>query len=58
MIYFSVIVITTLGLGDILPLSSLARLLVGLEAISGITLIGLFLNALAHRGGIWANNYE
>jgi hypothetical protein len=49
MVYFSAIVITTLGLGDIVPISSPARTLVALEAIAGITCAGLFLNALAYR---------
>jgi hypothetical protein len=49
MIYLSAVVITTLGLGDILPLTSLARLLVAFEAVSGIVLAGLVLNAVAYR---------
>jgi hypothetical protein len=47
MLYFSATTITTLGLGDVTPVSSLARLLVGLEALVGIVFIGLFLNGLA-----------
>jgi hypothetical protein len=49
MMYFSVTTITTLGFGDIVPLTTLARSLVALEAIFGIILIGMFLNALATR---------
>jgi Ion channel len=49
MMYLSAVVITTLGLGDILPMTARARLLVAAEAISGIVLAGLFLNAIAYR---------
>lgn len=48
-IYFSIVTITTLGYGDIVPHSLLIKILVSLEAILGIVLIGLFLNALSHR---------
>jgi len=46
MLYFSVTTITTLGLGDIVPISDRARLAVISESILGIILIGLFVNAL------------
>ncbi|ASL43710.1 pH-gated potassium channel KcsA [Burkholderia sp. AD24] len=49
MLYFSAVVITTLGLGDIVPLTNAARLLVALEAISGIVIAGLFVNSVAVR---------
>jgi len=42
MLYLSAVTITTLGYGDILPITSRARLLVALEAIAGIVIIGLF----------------
>lgn len=48
-IYFSVITITTLGYGDITPVTETARLLSSIQALSGIVLIGLFLNSVAHR---------
>jgi len=48
MLYFSSTTITTLGLGDLTPVSATARELVGLEAVAGIVVIGLFLNALAN----------
>ncbi len=35
MIYFSNVTLTTLGYGDILPLSNLARMLANLEAMAG-----------------------
>lgn len=49
MIYLSAVVITTLGLGDIIPITPRARLLVATEAVIGIVFAGLFLNALAFR---------
>ena len=53
--YFSTITITTLGFGDITPVTSPARTLVGLEAISGVVLIGLFLNALTRKSDEHSN---
>jgi hypothetical protein len=49
MLYFSTITITTVGFGDIVPLTTRARLLVGLEAFLGVLIIGLFLNSLANK---------
>jgi hypothetical protein len=49
MTYFSVIVITTVGFGDIVPMTPAARACVAIEAISGIILAGLFINALSYR---------
>jgi hypothetical protein len=46
MLYLSAITITTVGYGDILPISPLARVLVASEAVLGVVVIGLFLNAL------------
>lgn len=46
--YFSVVTITTLGYGEITPANDLARVITALEALSGIFIIGLFLNAVAH----------
>lgn len=45
--YFSVVTITTLGYGHILPISDLGKLITASEAIIGIILLGLFLNALS-----------
>jgi len=47
MFYLSAVTITTLGFGDIVPITTLARLVVASEAIIGIIIIGLFLNALS-----------
>jgi len=49
MIYLSAVVITTLGFGDIIPITPEARILVAMEAITGIVFAGLFLNALAYH---------
>jgi hypothetical protein len=47
MLYLSVVTITTVGYGDIVPLTGKARTLVGLEATLGIVLLGLFIGSLA-----------
>lgn len=49
MFYLSAITITTVGYGDIVPITSKARLLISIEEIWGIILIGLFLNSLANK---------
>lgn len=49
MLYFSVVTVTTLGYGDITPVTSTTRFLVGSEAILGVLLVGLFLNSLTRR---------
>jgi ion channel len=45
-LYLSAVVITTLGLGDIVPMNGWARFWVGVEAICGIVLAGLFINGI------------
>jgi hypothetical protein len=49
MLYLSATTITTLGFGDIVPLSSSARLAIAVEAVVGIVIMGLFLNAIAQQ---------
>lgn len=49
MVYFSATTITTVGYGDIIPLTGPARTLTGVEAVFGWVLAGLFLNAAATR---------
>jgi hypothetical protein len=49
MFYFSAVTITTLGYGDVVPITPLARFFVAFESILGIVLIGLFLNALSRE---------
>jgi|GEM_PF-4621464 len=46
MLYLSATTITTLGLGDILPISNLARILVTIQSILGVILIGLYINTI------------
>jgi len=45
MLYFSAVVITTVGFGDIVPLTGLARLATAFESILGIVIVGLFINS-------------
>jgi len=47
--YFSVITITTLGYGDIVPISYWTKFWAAFEAILGIIVFGLFLMALAEK---------
>lgn len=42
-IYFSVVTITTLGYGDMLPCTNWGKMVVSLEAITGVILLGFFL---------------
>jgi hypothetical protein len=51
MFYLSASTITTLGYGDIVPITTLTRILVSIEAVLGIVFIGLFLNALGYEKG-------
>ena len=48
-LYFSIVTITTLGFGDVVPINGTGKLLVCLEALIGVTLVGLFLNAISSR---------
>lgn len=57
-LYFSVITITTLGYGDILPVDTFAQIMTASESIIGIVLIGLFLNSLSHQHGLKIQNSE
>jgi len=45
--YLSAVTITTLGYGDIVPITETTRRLVSVEAVLGVVLVGLFLNSLA-----------
>ena len=49
MLYFSAVTITTVGYGDVVPLTTAARFFAALEATMGIILLGLFINSLASR---------
>ncbi len=48
MFYLSAITITTVGFGDIVPITTRARIVIAIEAILGIVLIGLFLNSIGN----------
>jgi voltage-gated potassium channel Kch len=52
MTYFSATTITTLGLGDIDPTADRSRALVAIEAVSGLIIIGLFVNSVAAKYGL------
>jgi hypothetical protein len=49
MFYFSAVTITTLGYGDIVPITNVARIFVVLESVLGLVLIGMFLNSLSRE---------
>lgn len=46
-LYFSAVTITTLGFGDYLPVTDTGKVIVGFQAVFGVCLIGLFLNAVS-----------
>ena len=50
-LYFSIITITTLGYGDILPVGWAGQVAAASEALFGVILIGLFLNSVANARG-------
>lgn len=45
-LYFSTVTITTLGYGDILPNSTIVRILVMFETVLGVVIIGMFVSCL------------
>lgn len=55
-IYLSVTTVTTLGLGDISPVTDEAAILISSECILGVICAGLFLNAIAFRKSEAASN--
>jgi len=50
LIYFSFVTLTTLGFGDLLPLSPLARFLVYMEAIVGVFYMAIVVSSLVSAG--------
>ena len=48
-IYFTCITVTTLGYGDIVPVTQVGRLIIVFQVIFGFTIISIFLAALANR---------
>ena len=49
MVYLSAVTVTTLGYGDIVPLTNCARLLISSEAVLGLVIIGFFINAAINK---------
>jgi len=47
--YFSMVSLTTLGYGDIAPISELARLVAVFQAVSGYIMLGLFLTLIQKK---------
>ena len=47
-LYFSIVTITTLGYGDISPVGLVGQIVTSFQALSGVVLIGLFLNAVGN----------
>ncbi len=47
--YFSIIVLTTVGLGDIVPMSLAAKMLTALEASVGFMMLGVFMGMLQRK---------
>jgi voltage-gated potassium channel len=45
-IYFSVVTLTTVGYGDFHPVSGTARIVAGIEALSGYIILGVLVSAL------------
>lgn len=48
-LYLSTVTVTTLGYGDIVPTTGITRFLIALQSISGLILMGLFINSVAGR---------
>ena len=48
-LYYSVVTFTTLGFGDIIPLTDPARLAVGLEVVLGYVMLGGLISIFANR---------
>ena len=49
--YFSFVTLTTLGYGDVLPISPLARFLVYMEAIVGVFYMAIVVSSLVSAKG-------
>lgn len=48
-VYFSIVTITTLGFGDIVPNSTIVRLMVSVESIIGLILMGMFITIVLEQ---------
>ncbi len=49
-LYFSVVAVTTVGFGDLVPTTDAAKLFTVAYVIAGIAVLGLFLNERLRRG--------
>lgn len=49
MLYLSMVTITTLGFGDIVPLTNTTRILIGIESTIGVIILGWFANKSLRR---------
>ncbi|MCM1990923.1 potassium channel family protein [Oceanirhabdus seepicola] len=49
MLYLSAVTITTIGYGDIVPITLITRMLITIEALMGMTIMGIFLNNITYR---------
>ena len=47
--YFSIVTFTTLGYGDITPITVAEKLIVGVEVLLGFTMLGIFINLIKKR---------
>jgi len=47
--YFSIVTFTTLGFGDITPITGLQKLFVGAEVFSGYIMLGMFVNLIQKK---------
>jgi len=48
-LYFSVVTITTLGYGDLSPISGVGKFIAAIEALLGVVLMGVFLLAVSNQ---------
>jgi Ion channel len=56
--YFAVVVQSTLGFGDVVPISTSARTLVAVHVLLAVVLLGVFLNSLAVRASASSANCD
>lgn len=54
--YFSTITVTTTGFGDVTPSNTFTRVFVMIEAVLGVVLVGLFLNAVNYQRQQYIDN--
>ncbi|MFA5352389.1 MAG: potassium channel family protein, partial [Candidatus Gracilibacteria bacterium] len=47
--YFSIVTFTTLGYGDIVPVTIIEKIIVGVEVLLGFTMLGIFINLIKQK---------